>query len=174
MPATTKADLLAVTLKEYDLFMQDIARVAPALRLHPDPDAHGTTLKDIVGHRAHWIEMFLTWYHEGAAGHEVAFPAKGYKWNELPRFNADLRAAQSDLTWQDACDMLQRNHARLVGFLNDLSQDQLYGGPMPGAKNHWTTGRWAEAAGPSHYRSARKYLRQRMRSSKNAPAATLE
>jgi hypothetical protein len=30
---------------------------------------------------------------------------------------------------------------------------------MKGGGNKWTTGRWAEASGASHYRSAAKYVR---------------
>jgi len=37
---------------------------------------------------------------------------------------------------------------------------------MQGANNDWTTGRWAEAAGPSHYRSAAKFIRQCSREAK--------
>lgn len=31
---------------------------------------------------------------------------------------------------------------------------------MTGANNDWAPGRWAVAAGPSHYRSAAKFVRQ--------------
>lgn len=173
MPATTKTDLLAITVKEYAALL-DVIRTAPQdLQLVPDPEADGTTLKDIVGHRAHWIEMFFEWYRNGVAGKDVAFPAPGYKWNELRRLNANLRQAQHDLSWEKACRLLEENHKRLVTFLTDLSEDQLYGAPMPGAKNHWTTGRWAEAAGPSHYRSARVYLRKRLRSLQIATATPI-
>lgn len=55
-------------------------------------------------------------------------------------------------------------HHKLMKFLTESSNDNLYGGPMKGANNAWTPGRWAEAAGPSHYRSAAKYTRSRLRS----------
>jgi len=58
---------------------------------------------------------------------------------------------------------LQSNHKKLVKFMTTHSNKELYGGPMKGANNHWTPGRWAEAAGPSHYRSAIKFVRQCMK-----------
>jgi len=161
MPATDKTALLAITEKEFARLQALLDTVAESDALRPDAD--GTSIKDIVGHRAHWIDLFLGWYRDGQAGLEVAFPAPGYKWNELKRYNADLRARQADLSWQDARAMLEDRKAQLVALLDALDQPALYGGPMRGARNHWTAGRWAEAAGPSHFRSAAKYVRSRLK-----------
>jgi hypothetical protein len=110
----------------------------------------------------------LGWYRDGQAGLEVYFPAKGYKWNETRRYNADLRKAQAGFSWVSARAELSEKHEELTALLESLSDEELYDAPMKGAKNHWTTGRWAEAAGPSHYRSAAKYLRQRDRAFQKA------
>jgi hypothetical protein len=59
--------------------------------------------------------------------------------------------------------MLRDTNANLIDFIDAHSDADLYGGPMKGANNHWTTGRWAEAAGASHYRSAAKYVRAAIR-----------
>lgn len=164
MPAaTTKAELSAGADKEFAKLEKVLRSIPEALHLSPDPDADGTTLKDIVGHRAAWIDMFLGWVAQGQSGEDAQIPAPGYKWNDLKRFNADLRASQSDLTWDEVCDMLRTNHARLIAFIAQQDDAALYGGPMPGGGNKWTTGRWTEAAGPSHYRSAAKYIRARLR-----------
>lgn len=161
MPARSRDELLAVSEKEFAKLLALLDKVPEPLRLERDDD--DTSPKDIVGHRAHWIDLFLGWYRDGQAGREVHFPAPGYKWNELKRYNADLRAAQKDLSWQEARDLLVNNHRKLIGLITGTGDDALYGGPMKGAKNNWTAGRWAEAAGPSHYRSAAKYLRQRLK-----------
>jgi hypothetical protein len=118
-----------------------------------------TSIKDVIAHRAHWIDLFLGWYRDGQAGRPVYFPAKGYKWNDLKAYNAQLRADQIGLGWDDAKALLAANHAKLITFIEATSDAALYGGPMKGANNSWTAGRWAEAAGPSHYRSAAKWLR---------------
>ncbi|MCT4557802.1 MAG: ClbS/DfsB family four-helix bundle protein [Pelagimonas sp.] len=164
MPAATcKSDLLAVSDKEFGKLSKLLANLPEQVRMTPDDAADGTTLKDIVGHRAAWIDLFLGWYALGQTGADVPMPAPGYKWNELRRFNADLRAKQADLDWPSVNEMLVENHAKLMSFLQGLDEDALYGGPMQGGRNTWTTGRWAEAAGPSHYRSAAKYIRARLR-----------
>lgn len=162
MPAATcKTDLIAVTEQEFAKLTALIARIedGPAMEKH-DAD---TSIKDVIAHRAHWIGLFLGWHHDGAAGRPVFFPAEGYKWSDLAAYNARLRADQSSVTWADAKAALSAAHDRLTGFMHEMSNDQLYGGPMKGARNTWTTGRWAEAAGPSHYRSAAKWIRAVMR-----------
>ncbi|MCR9088241.1 MAG: ClbS/DfsB family four-helix bundle protein [Rhodobacteraceae bacterium] len=161
MAATSKADLLRLTESEFAKLDKLVATIAPDRALLKDAD--DTSIKDIIAHRAHWIELFEGWYRDGLAGREVHFPAKGYKWNELKRYNADLRARQADLDWPAAKDLLRRKSQELHALIDAASDDDLYGGPMKGARNTWTAGRWAEAAGPSHYRSAAKYIRARLR-----------
>jgi len=162
VPATNKNELLAVTEKEF----AKLAALLEAIEVQTatkkrDED---TSLKDVIGHRAHWIELFLGWYKDGMAGKEVFFPAKGYKWNQLKEYNQQLRARQAGLDWQYVNKLLRSNHKKLIKFVNSHSNKELYGAPMKGAHNNWTTGRWLEAAGPSHYRSACKFARQCMKS----------
>lgn len=161
MAATTKDELLAVAKKEFDKLDKLLAQVDEQTALVKDED--DTSIKDVVGHRAHWISLFFGWYHDGLDGKEVFFPAEGYKWNDLKRYNAALRAEQADLDWETACGDLRHAHNELIEFIERRSDGDLYGGPMAGANNQWTPGRWAEAAGPSHYRSAAKYIRGRLK-----------
>lgn len=162
MPAaTTKSALLAVTAKEHDKLSALIADVDPGTALAKDDE--DTSIKDVIAHRAHWLRLFLGWYEDGLAGKDVHFPAQGYKWNDLKRYNADLRARQKDLDWDGARAMMDEAHAEFTAFIEAKSDNDLYGGSMKGANNKWTPGRWAEAAGPSHYRSAAKYIRARLR-----------
>lgn len=161
MAASNKTEWLDIANKEYRKLTSLLEQVDARFALNKD--AEETSIKDIVGHRAHWIALFLGWYADGQAGKEVFFPAKGYKWNDLKRYNADLRAQQADLGWQAVCSLLAKNHDKLISFIEGHSDEALYGGPMKGANNLWTAGRWAEAAGPSHYRSASKYVRSRLK-----------
>ncbi|WP_299736355.1 ClbS/DfsB family four-helix bundle protein [uncultured Roseobacter sp.] len=162
MAAANKSELIDILQKEYaklDRLITPILAEQAMLK-----DEAETSIKDVVAHRAHWIRLFLGWYADGQAGKTVHFPAEGYKWNELKRYNADLRAAQKDVDWAAAQALLKQEYAALLAFVQTCSNEHLYGGPMQGAKNHWTPGRWAEAAGPSHFRSAAKYIRARVRS----------
>lgn len=161
MPAAeTKADLQAVTEKDWKKLWTLIEQVPDALRNAKDAD--DTSIKDVLAHRAHWIGLFFQWVDEGRRDGTVEMPDHGVKWNQLKPYNANLRAQYAALSWQEVCTRLQGAHDRLCAFLDAEPEDALYGGPMPGGTG-WTMGRYAEAAGPSHYRSAAKYVRARLR-----------
>ncbi len=165
MPAKNKSELLEITQNEYRKLTKLIEPIdADTAMEKREEDA---SIKDIVAHRAYWIDLFLGWYADGIAGKTVHFPAEGYKWNELKRYNADLRDRQSELDWPGAIALLQKNYKALMNFIEERSEDELYGGPMQGASNDWRTGRWAEAAGSSHFRSASKYIRASLKSDKD-------
>lgn len=161
MPAKTKAQLLAVAEKEFSRIEGLIGGIPEESALVKDEE--DTSIKDVIAHRAHWIGLFLSWYADGRAGKRVHFPAEGYKWNELKRYNADLRARQAGIGWEEARELLADRHLALITFIQEHSDTDLYGAPMQGANNDWAPGRWAEAAGPSHYRSATKYIRSRLK-----------
>ncbi|WP_306149525.1 MULTISPECIES: ClbS/DfsB family four-helix bundle protein [unclassified Roseibium] len=164
MAAGSKSELLEITEKEWSK-LKDVLDAFPAMqRLEKDED--GISPKDIVGHRAHWIELFLKWYQDGQSGVPVHIPAEGYKWSETPRYNADLRARQSGFSWVSVRTLLEANHFELLALVENLTDKELYGAPMKGSRSKWAAGRFAEAAGASHYRSAVKYLRKRMRAAK--------
>ncbi|WP_421701259.1 ClbS/DfsB family four-helix bundle protein [Aliiroseovarius sp.] len=163
MPAaTSKAEIIAITEKEWAKLTTLLDKVDEALATRPLDD--GVTIKDTVAHRAHWTHLFLGWYADGQAGREVHFPAKGYKWNQLKPYNAMLRERHAGLSWAEARANLDTSHAALMDFYATHSDEDLYAGPMKGANNAWTPGRWSESAGASHYRSAAKWIRACLRS----------
>lgn len=167
MPAATnRTDLIAITEKEFAKLTALLAKVDADLAQRRFED--NTGIKDVIGHRAHWTNLFFGWYQQGQASGSADIPAKGYKWNQLKEYNAKLRADQQNLGWDEVRKMLEQSHARLIAFISEMSDAELYGGPMQGGGNKWTTGRWAEAAGASHYRSAAKYVRACLRAGPNS------
>ena len=162
MPAaTTKTELLTISQKEYDKLAALIRPLRPAVALHKRED--DTSIKDVIVHRGHWIHLFLGWYASGQSGAEVFFPAPGYKWSDLKAYNRMLRVKTAKTGWSTAQAALAAAYEDLMTFIEGHSQEELYGAPMRGAKNAWTAGRWAEAAGPSHFRSAAKWIRAELR-----------
>jgi len=158
MPAaTTQADLIAVTDKEWAKLCRVLDKVPHAL--NEAKDADGVSIKDVLTHRAHWSGLFFQWLEEGEA---AQMPDHGVKWNQLKPYNAGLRETYADMTYAEARDWLTDAHRLLSVWMAATPEDVLYGGPMPGGTG-WTRGRYAEAAGPSHYRSAATYIRKRLR-----------
>lgn len=162
MPAATnKTDLLSATKKDFAKLTTLLADIDEPLAKRGFED--GISIKDVIGHRAHWTGMFFDWFAQGQETGAADIPAKGYKWNQLKEYNAKLRADQAGLGWGKVQVMLEDSHARLLDFIEGMNDDDLYGGPMKGGGNKWATGRWIEASGASHYRSAAKYVRACMR-----------
>ena len=162
--AHNKSELMKVTAKEWD-------RIYPLLKDLPEelavlPDEEGFSIKDVVVHRAHWIGLFLRCYHDGWETLDALFPKKSYRWSDLKRYSLVLRQREKDVSWPEALARLDAAQEELVALIDTLSDAQLYGGPMAGSHNSWSTGRWAEAAGPSHLRLALKYVRKRLRDMK--------
>lgn len=162
MPAAVSIpELLAICDKEYSKLTRVIADLSEEDAMMPGSD--GISIKDTIGHRMHWVELYLCWVRDGRAGQDVQTPAPGYKWSELKAYNAQLRQAQADLDWESAKAGFAEAHGRLMAFLQEETEDSLYTPQtMPWLRN-WTLGRWAEASGASHYRSATKYIRKLLR-----------
>lgn len=162
MPAAVcKSDLLAVCEAEFAKLSATLDGVdAATAELAGDDDF---SIKDTVAHRAHWIDLYLGWVSDGRAGEDVATPAPGYKWNALKVYNAMLREQMSGLTWPEARAALDAAHLRLMEFLKGEDDASLYTPHLMPWMNKWTLGRWAEASGASHYRSANKYIRKIIR-----------
>lgn len=161
--ARNKADLITSTREEWAKLQKLISGIPDDVALRKDAD--DISIKDVVGHRAHWISLFFGWFKDGQAGKQVYFPAEGFKWSDIKAYNALIRAQQAGMSWEETRESLARAHAELMAFLESTSDFVLYSGPMRGAKNEWPVGRWAESAGPSHYRSATKYIRRRLKKS---------
>ncbi len=162
MPAaTTKSDLIAVCEKDFAKLQATLESVPEALAAKPFEG--GPSIKETVSHRAEWIAMYLRWWEDGQAGRPVHMPAEGYRWNQLVPLNAKIREAHAGLGWAAARALLEERHAALMAHLNATEEADLYGGPMIGGNGKWTAGRFAEASGASHSRSARTHIRKCLR-----------
>lgn len=166
MPAATnRAELIAVTEKEFSKLTELLATVDADFAIHKCEE--DTSIKDVIGHRAHWTNMFFHWYQQGQDSGKADIPVKGYKWSQLKEYNARIRDDQANLSWESVRVMLENSHAQLAEFIETKSNDDLYNAPMKGGNGKWSTGRFAEAAGASHYRSASKYVRMCLRECQN-------
>ncbi|MEM7488983.1 MAG: ClbS/DfsB family four-helix bundle protein [Pseudomonadota bacterium] len=169
MPAATnKADLIAACETEFAKLSALVDRVPGDLAMAPDED--GLTIRDVLGHRAHWIDLYLGWRTAAASGRPVHLPAEGWKWSELVAYNAQVRAGQAGMTWAETVAMLRDRHRMLIAYLAEQDDAALYGAPMEGHAK-WTPGRFAEASGASHYRSAAKLLRARLKAASSGGTA---
>ncbi|MEM9342475.1 MAG: ClbS/DfsB family four-helix bundle protein [Pseudomonadota bacterium] len=163
MPAAAnKHDLLAAFDTELAKLRKTLSGIDEEQSSLSLPDDN-TTIKGVIAHRTHWMEKFHRWYQDGVAGRDVHVPAKGYKWNQLKEYNAPVYSRGDKMAWNDlrvefddACDKLRE-------FIEGLDDSELYTAGFHGWTGRWTLGRYAEASGPSHFRSANVYIRKVLR-----------
>lgn len=166
MPAATnKVDLLAVFDKDLAKLSKTLDSVDEARSMLSAPD-DTTTIRGVIAHRIHWMEMFHGWYDDGVAGHEVHVPAKGYKWNQLKAYNAPIYKKGDETGWEDLLKGFDAACDKLRGFIEARDDLELYAVGVHPWTGKWTLGRFAEASGPSHFRSANTYIRKALRNAK--------
>lgn len=158
MAAQSKDELRTLTQKEFT----KLTTLLDALDAgQADFQSHdGVSIKQVIGHRVHWLDLFFGWYEGGLAGEDVEVPAPGYKWNQLKPYNAKVYEAAAQKSWASICSELEARHADFLAFIDSLEDNVLYTQHVYPWTNDWTLGRWAESSGPSHYRSAAKFVRQ--------------
>ena len=163
MPAATnKTDLLATFDRELAKLSQTLAGVDEArssLSLAEDD----TTIKGVMAHRTHWMGMFQGWYEDGIAGREVHVPAKGYKWNQLKAYNEPIYSRGNETGWAQLLSEFHAASEKLRSFIETHDNSELYAKGAHEWTGKWTLGRYAEASGPSHFRSANAYIRKVLR-----------
>ncbi|MDX8355767.1 ClbS/DfsB family four-helix bundle protein [Cognatiyoonia sp. IB215182] len=163
MPAATnKTDLLAVFDKDLAKLRKTLDGVDEEKSSLSTPD-DDTTIKGVVAHRTHWMGLFHGWYEDGVAGREVHVPAKGYKWNQLKEYNAPLYAKGNETPWMDLLSEFDAASDKLRRFIEAHDEALLYTSGTNPWTGKWTLGRFAEASGPSHFRSANTYIRKALR-----------
>lgn len=156
--ATTKAELLAVIEAEHAKLQRLLDAVDEASAVWSDASGE-VTVKAIIAHRTHWLDLFWRWYEGGVRGEPVETPAPGYKWNQLKAYNAPIYAAAGARSWRDIAAAFDDAHAQFVKRVTALDEATLYTPRRFAWLNDWTLGRWAESASASHYRSAAKFIR---------------
>lgn len=157
--AQTKVDLVGISRAEWSKLVASLDGVTEAVA--DAVDAEGRSIKDVVAHGAQAIGLVLGWYADGQAGRDG--PPQKYRSRDLQFDPSTLRTWQAELSWPETRALLGSAHERLMGLVDGLDESALYGGPMLGVRNNWSTGRWAEAAGAGHYRTARRYVRKRLK-----------
>lgn len=159
MAAINKDELRTVTEKEFAKLAKLLDALDEETANRPDAD-DGVSIKQVIGHRVHWMDLFFGWYEDGKAGKEVQTPAPGTKWNQLKPYNAKVYEAAAKQSWPDVLAQLKERHTAFLAFIDSLEDDVLYAKHIYPWTNEWTLGRWAESSGPSHYRSAAKFVRK--------------
>ncbi|MCW3157392.1 ClbS/DfsB family four-helix bundle protein [Micropruina sonneratiae] len=167
---TTKADLLAVIDDGYRRLCRELARVPAERAAEPTMQGHvqGTTMSpsDLVGYLIGWNETVLYWLAEQDAGRQPAFPAPGFGWDQLGELAQHFYARSAGRSWPELLGDLAAAKDRIVGLVEGLDDDALYGRPWYATH---TLGRMIQFNSSSPYANARRRLQAWLR--QQAPGA---
>lgn len=152
----TKAALLEAMEKSAIALDKKLKRIPPdvAFEAHLEGHVAGTRISaaSLVSYLIGWGEQVLYWHQQEAAGEEIDFPAKGFKWNELgklaQKYYADYAHIQS---WAELLTLLENNQRQLRELVEVYSDDALYHQPWYGK---WTRGRMIQFNSASPYKNA--------------------
>ncbi len=160
MPAAkNKQELLEATRKELDKLKETISKADPEQAEYFDKEIEAS-IKSIISHRMEWIRMFFGWYQDGIDQKEPQVPAPGYKWNQLKELNAKIWERDEKKKWNQICEDFETESQKLIEFIESQDNKTLYTPKLYEWLNKWTLGRWLEASGSSHFRSANKNIKK--------------
>lgn len=159
-----KAELARAIADGYDRLVDDLRRVpADAVRERTMPGhAQGTVMSpsDLVAYLIGWNELVLSWHAQRAGGIEPAFPAEGYRWNQLGELAGSFYAQGADLSWGELLGRFDRAEKAILALIDGLDDAALYGAPWYGTH---TAGRMIQFNTSSPYANARTRLRRWLR-----------
>ncbi|WP_024892068.1 ClbS/DfsB family four-helix bundle protein [Luteimonas huabeiensis] len=156
-----RAALLAAIDKEFSALLRELATLPPDAVDEATMDGHvaGSRMRprDLVAYLVGWNERVLAWHDAEARGADIAFPAPGFKWNELGRLAQSFYEAYGDVPFDALVLRLQASKDRIVALVTGFDDDALYGRPWHGK---WTRGRMIQFNTASPYANARGRLRR--------------
>lgn len=158
MRYSSKATLEADIHAEHDRLVAMLDETPVRRFAEPGVWGDNWTLNDLVAHLAEWQTFFLGWYDAGRAGLDVELPAPGYKWNETPRLNRDIREKYCRRSARANRADFDRGYARICNVVRAASEEELF----TRGYASWTGGNalvtYLGANTASHYRFARKVI----------------
>ncbi|MGC5700758.1 ClbS/DfsB family four-helix bundle protein [Pseudomonas sp. NFXW11] len=114
-------------------------------------------IADLLAYLLGWNERVLDWLDKDARGEPMAFPAAGFKWNELGRLAQKFYLAYAALDYRQRLERLHQVKEQIVAHLRLRDNAALYERPWYGK---WTLGRMVQLNTAAPYANARQRLRQ--------------
>ncbi|VYU41283.1 ClbS/DfsB family four-helix bundle protein [Metakosakonia massiliensis] len=162
----SKDALLAAMRKNADVLSKKLAQLPAEKAFEPLIEGHcaGSTISaaQLVSYLIGWGNQVLCWHAQEAAGETIAFPAEGYKWNELGKLAQKYYADYACINcWAEFIASLEENQRQLIALVERYSDDELYHKPWYGK---WTRGRMIQFNSASPYKNASGRLTKLLKS----------
>lgn len=152
----SKAELIQAINKNFARLEKKLQQVPAEVAFQPLLPGHVKhsviSVAQLVSYLIGWGELVLHWHQQEADGQTIAFPAAGYKWNQLGQLAQKFYQDYATIT--DYAELLQRleqNKNQLLQLIEQFSDDKLYQQAWYGK---WTRGRMIQFNTASPYSNA--------------------
>jgi len=118
------------------------------------------SVKDLLAVRLWWTRNVLNWVKKGKRGQVPVTPAKGYRWKETPRLNADIVNKSRGRSFKSIVAGLRRQYTRLMTTIDALDDNELLEVGAYGWAGRYPISRWLSINTVRQYQTARTYIRR--------------
>jgi hypothetical protein len=160
-----KEDLLSQSQKEHDALEQFLSTLTVEQMTQPGIVGEWSP-KDVLAHLYEWEQMVLGWLAASQRGETPHVPAEGYKWNQLPALNEQIRQKHEGRTLDDVLAMYGDSYQEVTGTIAGISEEALFTPGLYPWMNKNTLAAYFTSCTSSHYRWARNEMRKGFRNKK--------
>ncbi len=121
------------------------------------------SVKDVFAHLYEWEQMVLGWLAAGQRGDRPHVPAEGYKWNQLPALNEEIRRKHDHRSLEEVQIMFGESYQLTIQTIEGLSEEILFTSGLYPWMNKNTLAAYFTSCTSSHYRWALKEIRKGLR-----------
>lgn len=155
----TKDQILAESQKEHKALDEFVSSLS-AEQMEQSGMMGAWSAKDFLAHLYEWEQMVLAWLAAGQRGENPSVPAEGYKWNQLPALNEEIRQKHMPRTPDNILEMYQDSHKQVMKTIESLPEKELFTPGLYPWMNKNTLAAYFVSCTSSHYRWARTEMRK--------------
>ncbi len=155
----TKPQILSESQKERQALEKFLSTLTPEQMEQPGMLGEWSA-KDVLAHLYEWEQMVLSWLAAGQRGETPPVPAEGYKWNQLPALNEEIRGKHMSRSLDEMQKLYRESYEQIMDTIDKLSEEDLFTLGLYPWMNKNTLAAYFVSCTSSHYRWARKEMRK--------------
>ncbi len=157
----TRSELTDLTVSAFEKLRAELEAAGSSAGGLPCTD--DWTVKDLLAVRAWWSENVVDWIEAGKRGETPSTPARGYRWNETPRLNADVVESARRESYRSIRRRLEENHERVMRTIDPLDDSELLEVGVFAWAGTSPISRWLSINTARQYTTALTFLRRALR-----------
>ena len=157
----TRQELIDDVVSSFTKLSQDLDRGGEQLADMICVDDWST--RDMLAVRVWWTEHVVQWVGAGLRGESPVTPAKGYRWRETPRLNADIIKQSRGVSFPQLRKRLEVGYHSVLDIIARLDDKQLLEQRVFPWAGSYPVSRWLSINTARQYTTARSFVRRVIR-----------